>query len=453
MVESGNDIKYKLHFVFEEIGNLNEISSNDFILVFKRGLNFINYVFKVKNVNFDESELLLEKVLETNNEIIIEDNEIIEKLQHQEILKISEKQFTDLYGKLLNNLKLFESEHIPFDEGELESNRICCGNNTLLYGVPGAGKSWHIKNVTCKGVDEDCIERVVFHPDYTYSDFVGQILPKVSDQQVKYEFVCGPFTSILRQAYKNPNKMFYLIIEEINRGNAPAIFGDIFQLLDRMDVSKDGFKIGTSEFPITNSDIGDKVYHDKDHKIRLPSNLTIVATMNTSDQNVFTLDTAFQRRWDMEMIENEIDDDKNQLFKETFILDTALSWKNFCYGINKKILETNNHLSSSEDKRMGTYFIKAETFDLKNKEGDEDYHDLLEKQTKKFSEKILKYLWDDAFKFSRDEIFNEEKYGSLDLVIKEFNSRTGKERFNVFKDGLYDELINIDFSIGYEKGE
>ena len=346
-----------------------------------------------------------------------------------------------------------ESFDIPISEEENEDSVSDADTkNLLLYGVPGCGKSWTIKNKICKGVDEKHVERIVFHPDYTYSDFVGQILPKVSADGLQYEFTCGPFTSILRKAESKPDEKFYLIIEEINRGNAPAIFGDIFQLLDRMDEDKDGFRKGTSEFPITNEDIADKVYGDKNHKVRIPSNLSIIATMNTSDQNVFTLDTAFQRRWDMEMIENKIDDKTDDLFKETIILDTGMSWKNFCYGINKKILENNNNLSSSEDKRLGTYFIKSEDFEY-NENEDNEYRDLLKDKSRKFSEKVLKYLWDDAFKFSRNDIFNEVQYPSLDAVIKEFNNKTGKERFNVFKNGLYDELINIDFSIGDEKGE
>jgi len=134
------------------------------------------------------------------------------------------------------------------------------------------------------------LERIIFHPDYTYSDFVGQILPRVNeDSSVSYEFTPGPFTNILKKAYLNPEKEYFLIIEEINRGNAPAIFGDIFQLLDR---NKDG----ASEYEITNNDVANIIYGDKNHKVSIPSNMSILCTMNTSDQNVFTLDTAFQRR-------------------------------------------------------------------------------------------------------------------------------------------------------------
>lgn len=196
---------------------------------------------------------------------------------------------------------------IPFTgyvEGEWEEKRLTTGENVLLYGVPGSGKSWTIEHEYCK--PGSIVERLVFHPDYTYSDFIGQILPAVAeDGQVSYKFTPGPFTNILREAYNNPGKEYILIIEEINRGNAPAIFGEVFQLLDRKveirDIDDDGYPIGTSEYGITNMNIAEEMYGKdrKTEKVRIPSNLSIIGTMNTSDQNVFTLDTAFQRRWDM----------------------------------------------------------------------------------------------------------------------------------------------------------
>ena len=180
------------------------------------------------------------------------------------------------------------------------------GTNILLYGVPGSGKSWTIEHEYCK--PGTVVERLVFHPDYTNADFIGQILPVVDpvDKMVTYEFTPGPFTNILKEAYNNPSKSYVLIIEEINRGNAPAIFGDVFQLLDRTVKTKvmDGvsYPRGTSEYGITNENIAKAVYDDGKHKVRIPSNLSILGTMNTSDQNVFTLDTAFQRRWNMRLI-------------------------------------------------------------------------------------------------------------------------------------------------------
>ena len=148
-----------------------------------------------------------------------------------------------------------------YEEVDLESIRLSTGCNVLLYGVPGSGKSWTIEHEYCK--PGSIVERLVFHPDYTYSDFIGQILPEVAeDGQVSYKFTPGPFTNILREAYNNPTKEYILIIEEINRGNAPAIFGEVFQLLDRKveirDIEDDGFPIGTSEYGITNMNIARK---------------------------------------------------------------------------------------------------------------------------------------------------------------------------------------------------
>ena len=206
----------------------------------------------------------------------------------------------------INVSKLMETE------GKNVSKTL--GDNILLYGVPGCGKSHEIKINYCD--DDNFMERAVFHPDYTYSDFIGQILPKVSaDGKVTYEFEPGPFTRILEKAVNNEGT-YYLVVEEINRGNAPAIFGDIFQLLDRDDN-------GESEYGISNEAIAEYVYKDKEKKVKIPGNLYILATMNTSDQNVFTLDTAFKRRWSMKRIENNIDECD---FADQDVCESGISW-------------------------------------------------------------------------------------------------------------------------------
>lgn len=281
------------------------------------------------------------------------------------------------------------------------------GDNILLYGVPGAGKSHFISDNYCD--DDRRFERIVFHPDYMNTDFIGQILPSLEDGVIEYKFTAGAFTRILKKAYLNPSKHYYLIIEEINRGNAPAIFGEVFQLLDR-DSS------GVSEYKISNPYISEEVYGSKDQPVSLPSNLTILATMNTADQNVFTLDTAFQRRWQMQMIENDIE---KCSFKDNGILDTTVSWGRFNTVINNQILSSRRSVISSEDKRLGAYFIRK---------------DLLEEgsnSSNRFAEKVLKYLWDDAFKLSRSDLF-DDSYQSLDEIIKGFNNSIANERFDIF---------------------
>lgn len=331
-----------------------------------------------------------------------------------------------------------EKESNNMEENELTKQydnceRLRVGTNIILYGVPGAGKSWTIKNEYCD--DNTIMERVVFHPDYTYSDFVGQILPKTKDGDVSYEFVPGPFTKIVKEAYRNPMKKFILVIEEINRGNAPAIFGDIFQLLDRNTETLE------SDYEITNADIARIVYEDENHMVRIPANMMIVCTMNTSDQNVFTLDTAFQRRWNMRLIENSFSKDSEEeiRFAEHKILDTEISWEQFVEAINKEILDKNKNMTSSEDKRIGTHFVNIGDLEFDETEFDETKETSDRKnaalRNRRFPEKVIKYLWDDAFKFYRDEIFREN-LDSLEKVIKFFVTNRGNARFDIFKENI-----------------
>lgn len=337
------------------------------------------------------------------------------------------------------NIAFIDSLVCPFGEYDVVT-RVQGGTNIILYGVPGSGKSWTIEHEYC--ADEDRMERLVFHPDYMYSDFIGQILPVVRDDKVRYEFAPGPFTKLLKKAYENPDKNFYLIVEEINRGNAPAIFGEVFQLLDRIDDEESEYPVGTSEYAITNSNIAQIVYGDEKRKVRLPSNFSIIGTMNTSDQNVFTLDTAFQRRWIMRMIPNTFDGHK---FANKPILDTTVSWRAFCSAINDEILRRNN-VTSSEDKRLGAYFITAADLVWHEEE------DQVEKGSKewiiarhsnaRFSEKVLKYLWDDAFKFAHPETFDTKAYASLELVIETFCNERANDRFKVYNENLRKAILD-----------
>jgi hypothetical protein len=356
-----------------------------------------------------------------------------------------------------------DTDGISFDD--LEKSRISSGTNILLYGVPGSGKSWTIEHEYRK--PGTIVRRLVFHPDYTYSDFIGQILPNVAENgQVSYKFTPGPFTTILHDAYWHPDKEYLLVIEEINRGNAPAIFGEIFQLLDRKieikDVFDDGFPIGTSEYGITNADIATVMYGKEraGDEVRIPSNLSIVGTMNTSDQNVFTLDTAFQRRWDMRLIENNFDNVDSTLANAE-ILDTGVTWKNFCIEINNIVVGNGVRMASSEDKRLGAYFVHLT--DLKFEEtmgdlSDGEYDGLRKKeaartlnpqeqarlteireamkQNRRFPEKVIKYLWDDAFKFNREVVFESTEYQSLEQIIRAFMYAKGFDRMKIFKDNV-----------------
>lgn len=379
--------------------------------------------------------------------------------------------FLRLSATKVIGLEDLDAENEGVAPQEYEANRLTTGCNVLLYGVPGSGKSWTIEHEYCK---PGCVvERLVFHPDYTYSDFIGQILPAVAeDGQVSYKFTPGPFTNILREAYNHPGTEYILIIEEINRGNAPAIFGEVFQLLDRKveirDVDDDGYPIGTSEYGITNTNIAEEMYGKdrKNEKIRIPSNLSIIGTMNTSDQNVFTLDTAFQRRWDMRLIENDFAN-VDPTLADAEILDTTVTWRNFCVEINKIVVGNSARMTSAEDKRLGAYFVHLRDLKFNPDMGDLKEYDSLRKkeskglltadektlianireamrQNRKFPEKVIKYLWDDAFKFNREVIFETTEYQSLEQVIRAFMYAKGIERFKVFKDNVRDAFTDTD---------
>lgn len=362
-----------------------------------------------------------------------------EKYKSGDIIKIIRKNETFQIYLITENSKEYESlKSLLIDKGNpsiiIDSPSTQPLQQTIYYGVPGSGKSYKIDEIT-KNLSEEQKIRVVFHPEYTNADFVGQILPCLTSDGIEYRFKAGPFSKILKKAYQNPNKPHYLIIEEINRGNAAAIFGDLFQLLDRDSE-------GWSSYEIENLDINsfirskDSTYSDakiessvnvggytwtENTGIRLPPNLSLLATMNTSDQNVFTLDNAFQRRWDMELVPNSCSD-STQMQAKISVKEKTITWESFQSKINEVIAEKGNEsgFSSMEDKRLGCWFIKN------NEKGIDP---------EKFANKVLKYLWDDAFKFNRSEIFIDEVKNFEELK----NLFIGDKGFEIFKD------INFDF--------
>ena len=214
-----------------------------------------------------------------------------------------------------------------------------------------------------------------------------EYLHNSNESHIIYSFVPQTFIKAYMQAYLNPNQNIYLIIEEINRGNCAQIFGDLFQLLDRDEN-------GVSEYPIkADSDLrtyleGELgVGHEgiKDGELCLPSNLYIWATMNTSDQSLFPIDSAFKRRWDWEY--------EPIKYKNTDwgieIGDYKYSWTSFQRIINDKIFEA----TSSEDKMLGDYFVKPCNNVISEKQ---------------FINKVLFYLWNDVCKDGDGDIFRTE---------------------------------------------
>lgn len=281
----------------------------------------------------------------------------------------------------------------------------------IFYGAPGTGKSHEIKLRTGEllengnEVDLPNVFRTTFHPDTDYASFVGCYKPAMQptskeektltgkDEEIVYSFVPQVFTDAYVYAYNNTTEPTYLVIEEINRGNCAQIFGDLFQLLDR--------KNGKSEYKIkADKDLakylkeakdknGQDVLTDKegikDGKLCLPANLHILATMNTSDQSLFPMDSAFKRRWEWEYVPiNYADNIKSGEFKIT-IGDKPYSWVEFIEKVNEKIFD----LTQSEDKQMGNFFIK-QSIDEKG-----------------FKSKVMFYLW---YEVLRDETENNKYF-------------------------------------------
>lgn len=270
----------------------------------------------------------------------------------------------------------------------------------IYYGAPGTGKSHSIKKELKEmNVSKENIFRTTFHPDSDYSSFVGCYKPTMKpvddkykavagkDEEIAYSFVPQTFIKAYTQAYKKPNENVYLIIEEINRGNCAQIFGDLFQLLDRDDN-------GVSEYPIkADSDLkmyleGElKDYPDgiKDGELCLPSNLYIWATMNTSDQSLFPIDSAFKRRWDWEY-------EPIKYMNTDWGIEVGgnlYSWTSFQKEVNNRIFDATN----SEDKMLGDFFVKPNNNVISEKQ---------------FINKVLFYLWNDVCKDGDGDIFKTD---------------------------------------------
>ena len=306
----------------------------------------------------------------------------------------------------------------------------------IYYGAPGTGKSHEVKKQTGEQVSENeeidlpNVFRTTFHPDTDYAAFAGCYKPTmrktgkkhqvdgkdVDDEEIIYEYVPQVFADAYIYAYNNPTIPTYLVIEEINRGNCAQIFGDLFQLLDRKD-GKSEYKIKADKdlakyLNETKDKDGQDLLKDKegikDGKLCLPANLHILATMNTSDQSLFPMDSAFKRRWEWEYVPiNYAEDIKSGKF-EIKIGDKTYSWVKFIEEVNKRIFK----LTQSEDKQMGNFFIK---------------HSVDEKE---FKSKVMFYLW---YEVLRDEVGNTNYF----FYKKEVADSKDVAQFT-FKD-LYDE--------------
>ena len=329
--------------------------------------------------------------------------------------------------------------------------------NRIIYGAPGVGKSFSIKNI----VKDNFKIVTTFHPEYTYFDFVGSYKPiskdyamdymfhyynnttalietypyKLDRKNLSYEFVVGPFLEAYVLAWKEylaKGKDVYLVIEELNRGNSAAIFGETFQLLDRDKFGASEYYVNVSENISLYLEAELGVFYEAELKIIfaakkiqlpqnmysvlfIPDNFSVIATMNTSDQSLFPLDSAFKRRWNWQYLPINYSDAKGR----KITIDTInYDWGNFLELVNDLIFK----LTQSEDKCLGPYFAKGDVV-LKEE----------------FVGKVLFYLWTECFKDETEDILSEYFPKSKRMISGKVVDET-----ITYKD-FYDETNGTDY--------
>ena len=356
------------------------------------------------------------------------------------------------YKKQLLNLKIYNidkniimedakmPETKPFTElnyKPLSKEKKYHAYNRIIFGAPGTGKSFQLKQESTDGNHFANIERVTFHPDYSYGQFVGSYKPVSDDDgRIRYEYVPGPFMRTLVAALKSGKteapKKYLLIVEEINRAKVAAVFGDMFQLLDRTDKGDSVYEIQASEdvrrYLADALDSGTK---DDYKSIKIPNNMYIWATMNSADQGVFPMDTAFKRRWEFTYLGiNEKEEEIKKTIKILPIIhngNEGLDWNTLRKSINTLLLK---ECKVNEDKLLGPFFISGEVF--KNvckanldKKNEDEQKKLIDAFFEAFNSKVLMYLFEDAGKMHQKKLFAgiDQNELTFSKVCEDFKTR------------------------------
>lgn len=335
---------------------------------------------------------------------------------------------------------------------QVKSNNIPISHNLIYFGAPGTGKSYQL-NELVKNYFTNRYERITFYADYLHSQFVGSYKPiTVTNRSgkdistIEYQFRPGPFTRVLIRALNDPNQPYALVIEELNRAEAASVFGDAFQLLDRNDE-------GQSEYAITVSeDLREYLSHkeaaseptslttegrdnlqrltgqDDCSQIAIPSNMYILATMNSADQGVFPLDTAFKRRWNFKYV--SIDEGKDIIKDQDWVTKYRIA-------INENLLNAD----IPEDKQMGPFFLGNINLEFGTPEFDEA-----------MKNKVIMYLFEDAAKYHPTKIFNTEVInGTLSETGKKLSLQKLFDAWDKINYGIFQGLTTVDKAQKNEK--
>lgn len=339
--------------------------------------------------------------------------------------------------------RLFDDSDNQFQASESQPMSSISPIQKILFGSPGTGKSYRIdKEIIPSQLDIDVsvnpenVIKTVFHPEYTYGDFMGKLVPITRKDRVEYNYYEGHFLKALSRAYRNiidahdkngepisPVKNVVLVIDEINRGNSSAIFGTIFQLLDRDEDGWSSYGINITEIefiklldligttftydkngeidkyelqpfnPVQLDTLQKKIeflrFDLKNRKIKVPSNLSILATMNTSDNSIYFMDSAFKRRWDWEFVSWDDSKPPAASYGNGGILSED-DWKKLIKNFNGFIKSHHASVRGIEDKQIGYYFIKSPV------------------TAEKIQNKLMFFAW--------DSVFNRDKKPLVDLL-------------------------------------
>lgn len=356
-------------------------------------------------------------------------SELLDIIMFDEFWNYNENEnITDLKASYFN----YCDEHIMVENVDFENyNDIQClrvemNMQNIYFGAPGTGKSYRVDELIKKYYpdvdikDNPFIFKTTVYSDYSYYNFIGNIMPTSKNEEIGYDFKAGVFSEALARAFEYKEKEIFLIVEEMSRGNIASIFGDVFQLLDRDEN-------GISEYSINNNLISQYLKEKEisiGNKIFLPKNFHIIGTVNTSDQNVNVIDTAFKRRFEFIYVDVSptYNEDGTLMNSFEFTLDGKdFEWNKLYMSLNELIT---TKLELSEDKQIGQFFIKFKNY----KDNDEQKFNAIQN-------KLLHYLWDDVQGASISEehsIFNKD-YKTFSSLYIDF----GKKK-NIFSKELID---------------
>lgn len=318
--------------------------------------------------------------------------------------------------------------------------------NRIVFGAPGTGKSFELKN-DCHKLMMDTAgtyERVTFHPDYSYSQFVGTYKPvmDMDEKSIRYDFVPDPFMRIYVDALKSGRteapQPHLLLIEEINRAKVAAVFGDVFQLLDRDDDGVSEYEIQASED--VRKYLASKLGGSPDNyrKIKIPNNMFIWATMNSADQGVFPMDTAFKRRWNFEYLGINENEEKIAAIGNIKLArtDEVINWNTLRKAINAKM--SSDEFRINEDKLIGPFFLSKKII-MSDELGMIVNQDRF---VKAFKSKVIMYLYEDAVKQKKHNFFDGCDSSKYSSVCDAFDEKGIGIFGDTFKELYYDRQRN-----------